>query len=377
MGTRVLELALGALVLVLLFLGLYPLSFSPPNLVGWIDPGPGLRFHPNGMVYSEASLALDLESEASGNGTAFTLHILVSPAREPSSDLGIFLCLYDQQEHDLLLVTQWERDLVVHARSSAAERGYWELGVPETLRRGETHLITLSSEPLLGTILYVDGVEGQRTRHSIVGTGEHFDAGLLLGCQSDGKGAFDGSILAVGLLARAQDPADVRELSMTLGASGGLALLGTEGLAALYLFDVPEGEAVLDSSPGRPDVALRIPKDFRPLRLNFLKPPGRRHLSQAWFLRDCLRNVVAFVPLGFLVFLLSVRGGVTRWAALMVGGGLSLFIELLQVFLPMRSSSLTDLVANVAGTGLGALTALAWLTLRRRRAAPSAPGSWR
>ena len=41
-------------------------------------------------------------------------------------------------------------------------------------------------------------------------------------------------------------------------------------------------------------------------------------------------------------------------AALLLGAGISLFIELLQVYLPTRDSSLTDVITNVLGTYIGA-----------------------
>ena len=40
-------------------------------------------------------------------------------------------------------------------------------------------------------------------------------------------------------------------------------------------------------------------------------------------------------------------------AVVMLGAGISIAIELLQVFLPTRDSSLTDVAANVLGTYVG------------------------
>jgi VanZ family protein len=48
------------------------------------------------------------------------------------------------------------------------------------------------------------------------------------------------------------------------------------------------------------------------------------------------------------------KGAVAMGITLLLGAGISLFIELLQVYLPTRDSSLTDVMNNVLGTYIGA-----------------------
>jgi VanZ family protein len=88
---------------------------------------------------------------------------------------------------------------------------------------------------------------------------------------------------------------------------------------------------------------------------NMLGPAG-------WTADDLLLNVVLFVPLGFLV----ERQGGGRWTpgrVVLAGLCLSLMIEVTQLFIPGRWSSVSDLVANTTGAWLGALGSGA---LRRR-----------
>lgn len=63
-------------------------------------------------------------------------------------------------------------------------------------------------------------------------------------------------------------------------------------------------------------------------------------------------NVLLFVPLGVcMVVLLGAR---RWWLAIVSGGVLSVAIELTQLlFLPGRSASVRDVLANTAGTALG------------------------
>jgi glycopeptide antibiotics resistance protein len=85
-------------------------------------------------------------------------------------------------------------------------------------------------------------------------------------------------------------------------------------------------------------------------------------------LNDWFRNILLFIPAsaGLTCLVLprekrgerhaSFGGGmVTLLAVLAAGFGLSFIIELLQLFLAVRASSLSDLVANVVGTFLGFL----------------------
>lgn len=83
---------------------------------------------------------------------------------------------------------------------------------------------------------------------------------------------------------------------------------------------------------------------------------------------DVALNIVGFVPLGGLVMVYLKN---RRWAdasavviAVAAGLVISLMIELLQVFLPSRDSSLLDVLNNTLGSGIGAglgVTARLWL----------------
>ncbi|HEY4664714.1 MAG TPA: VanZ family protein [Comamonas sp.] len=83
-----------------------------------------------------------------------------------------------------------------------------------------------------------------------------------------------------------------------------------------------------------------------------------------WF--DVNINVIGYAPLGFLLALGGLRSGLRGWSlpiALVVGAGLSLCMEFLQIYLPRRVPSNLDFVLNAAGVLLGALVAgaLEWL----------------
>jgi glycopeptide antibiotics resistance protein len=81
-------------------------------------------------------------------------------------------------------------------------------------------------------------------------------------------------------------------------------------------------------------------------------------------LGDRLRNILLFIPFGFgVACLISGKklGGLLGFAiVLLTSIGLSLTVEILQIFLPMRSSSIADLVTNTIGGNIGFFCAYLW-----------------
>jgi VanZ family protein len=77
---------------------------------------------------------------------------------------------------------------------------------------------------------------------------------------------------------------------------------------------------------------------------------------------DVVVNVLGYIPLGFLAVLASyprLRGAAAFALALACAILLSFTLESLQLYLPTRTSSNLDLLANAAGGALGALAAVA------------------
>lgn len=78
---------------------------------------------------------------------------------------------------------------------------------------------------------------------------------------------------------------------------------------------------------------------------------------------DLLVNVIAYVPVGYLLFRLFRGDGrlaLPFLRALVAGSVLSFAMESTQAFLPGRTPSVVDLCTNALGTSAGALLALCW-----------------
>jgi VanZ family protein len=74
---------------------------------------------------------------------------------------------------------------------------------------------------------------------------------------------------------------------------------------------------------------------------------------------DFIVNILGFFPFAyiFMSYLLSgkrwIRTVMAAWLVLASGTGISLFIEIAQYYIPGRSSTIMDIVANTAGTMIG------------------------
>jgi VanZ family protein len=97
---------------------------------------------------------------------------------------------------------------------------------------------------------------------------------------------------------------------------------------------------------------------LRPLRHEL---SATRHFLVFAFLprRDFIINIVGFIPFGYLLLLYFMSGkgkggllGMTL-LAVVAGTGTSLILEIVQFYIPGRTSSLFDLIANGMGTCFG------------------------
>ncbi|MEP6716783.1 MAG: VanZ family protein [Terriglobia bacterium] len=78
-------------------------------------------------------------------------------------------------------------------------------------------------------------------------------------------------------------------------------------------------------------------------------------------LSDTLTNIALYLPLGFAAFLWAARHvtrGMAAAIALGLGLALSISMELLQVYVPGRVTSLGDVASNFGGTALGLMAAM-------------------
>jgi len=330
------------LFLGLLFAGLWPFSFQTVNNVRWIDGSPGLRFDAFGIVSGKEPLfgpggAVDLS-------LPFTLRMEVRPREEPSGSLPRILSAYDGEGRELFFLGQWRAGLVV--RILEGER-FHRLKYRETgaggVQKDVTHSIVVRSDDHVLTV-FVDGVPA-RTRSGVefsLLAEKREPAWMILGNSPSGESPWRGDLLSLSIYSKALSPGDIE-------SGGTLPVI-------LYGFSEGSGAVCRGSADFRYD--LVIPAVFRAPAKGVLVPPWRVQKFDRPFWKDVFVNILGFIPFGFTVYAwLRNRGerksSLATGTALLLSAGISLFIELLQVYLPTRDSSLTDVMNNVLGAYIG------------------------
>jgi len=82
----------------------------------------------------------------------------------------------------------------------------------------------------------------------------------------------------------------------------------------------------------------------------YLTRPERIYFTFDSDLNNWLANILLFLPIGFFYRLTDKQRGV-----LLLGAIISISIETIQLFIPARTPSIVDIIANTTGSGLGAI----------------------
>jgi hypothetical protein len=108
-----------------------------------------------------------------------------------------------------------------------------------------------------------------------------------------------------------------------------------------------------------------------------LVPPWKDFTNDASYYADIAVNVIGFLPFGFFFSLFLLQGFIkTGWkivvAVVTTGFFISLSIELLQVFIPGRSSQLSDVITDTFGTFAGVCACIVMMRVAHMKRSGSA-----
>lgn len=339
--------------------GLWP--FHPPtNEVTWAENENALRFGGHGTALSARTFVL-----GSYGGPSCSLEVWLEPALTWTT--GSIFTFYDSSNTRELSMRQDFTDLVLQrgVENPGRHKSQTQMRVADVFRRRQA-FITVTSDGQ-NTSIYIDG-------HWIT-TAPGF--GLSI---SDLRGQL---ILANSPLRDSSWPGQVRGLAIYSSQLSlpqvvrhyenwtqrqAPTLIGPGRAIALYLFNEHRGRTVHNAIASGID--LEIPKHFLVVHQLLLEPPWQEFHTQRNYLRNCVLNVGFFVPLGFffsLYFTLVCKVQRASLVAIILGGAVSVVIEVSQAYLPTRYSGITDIVTNTLGAAAGVALHRAgvWLLARR------------
>lgn len=366
------------LCLTFLLVGLWPFEFFPANKVEWVGDPVGLRFRGESEVFDHEAGGLAFTPNpliGSGRSDSFSIEMKLRCNREPRGSMPGILVFCDEEKRPALFLGQWKSCLIVRRFHQEMQNGkkWKEASICNALPEGATRLITLVSNES-ESVFYVDGKPEKRfPRLSLMpepgSLGGHY---LLVGNTPESTKGWMGDVLGVALYDRALSKEEVMESYRSWGRREKGLSKEREGLFLHYGFRKISGQKVEDYSGKGNDLLIPAHAKFKS---RVLTPIEIATVSRRCLIQDVLINIVGFIPLGFFLGVFLARRtklavAIIAAAATLGGAAISLFIELVQSQIPVRTSSVADLVSNTLGAGLGVLFFLVLLShkdfLRRK-----------
>jgi VanZ family protein len=360
--TRILPVVCLLLTAGLLSAGLSPFNPFPKNRVSWV-PGGGLEFNRRGIVYGAVPLPgrfTLVGNEGATGPMSCGLQIRIQPKVVFLDNSGTILNIYALGNPQQFRLMQWRDQLLVR-------REHLEAGHPV---RTEMDLANafIGDEPVTFTIIAMPDTtvtlrNGQKVESSSkLGLScADFGGELSLGNEAIQDNPWSGKILDVEFF-RIEAAAPPSENAANPASAGGSAmqqrsyLIDDSRAFAHYRFKEGSGKVAHGEGPVAPD--LFISKVFVLPHKELLLPPWRE-LEDKLSLQDITVNIVGLMPFGFLVFAyFFVQRRCSGWRAALItislGFLLSTTIEVVQAYIPSRTSGVLDIIDNTLGTALGA-----------------------
>ena len=342
-----------AVLLVILFFGLRPKGLRLENPVD-LDPEKGaIIFRRNGIAFVD-----DLLSGRIPYGSnELTIEMAVRAGSATGRGFGSLLMLHDGSDQRQLFVGQWGSSMVImNGNDYNHTRKLPRLSVKNVFSTEKIRWVTICANGK-GTRLYVDGsLVGSEQKWQLEVPKQGKKLRLVVGNSVTGGQSWTGEIYGLGLYGKSLSPEKVKHHYDGWIRTARFPIDPTADPLVLYTFAERQGRLVPDQS-GR-NQTLQIPSQPIVLEKAFLSPPWRDFKLDRSFFVDATLNLIGFIPLGAVLFgwLKALRlqsGKFVVPAIIAFCFLLSLGMEIIQAWMPTRSSSLLDLTLNTLGAWLG------------------------
>lgn len=335
--------------LAILVCTLWPFDAFPPNRVSWLEQSNGIRFRQRGVVLSQP-----LPISAPSGATPCTLELWLVPAQ--TNSVFTILNIYDPANPYRFLIRQYLVGLIVsHVVAVPRRKSVWQkIDVDTGLQEKRATFLTITSGPK-GTAVYFDGSLKNKYPHFQIAY-EDLSGQIVLGSSTVRPYAWPGDVHGLALYSRELTPEEVAYSYRQWTETSRQHQLPATDAIFKYFFTERAGNIVHDWGPNHKD--LFIPKTYEVPHHSFLTLPWQE-FDPTWdYVWDVLRNIAGFMPFGFLMCALLLnthRYGRAIVYTTVLGALLSFSIEVLQAYIPQRTSGITDILTNTLGTTLGAL----------------------
>ena len=348
----------------LLTAGLWPFNPFPQNNVSWLTDQNGLRFGDKATIFSSGTFEVTRSNEE----PFCSLEIWLQPALQDVNQAVMILAFYTLDNPLQFGLKQYRDGLVVRDYRDEQKRlRISRIGFEHAFRQAEPVLFTITLGPN-GNSAYLNGAWVKAFPHFDLSC-KNFSGQLVMGNSPTTDNAWQGKLFGTAIYNQ-ELTSEVVSRHYTMWSQEQITEgIAKDGVRALYLFGERSGRIIHNSMGPGPD--LYIPKTFGILHKKILAPPWEEFAPTLGYAWNILVNIAGFIPFGFLfcTYLTCNR----QWnraavVTVVLGGIISVTIEVVQGFIPSRTSGVTDIITNTLGTSLGVIL---WRASARRKAAIS------
>lgn len=340
-------------LIVMLYFGIRLKGFRPSNNVQWSASGNGLAFERFSQAYTESFFT------GSGNGTGLTIELAIHPRYSRNSGTGILMMVHDGDDNSQLVIGQWRSSLIImngddYSNQRRTPKIYFKLD----RSRQEPYFLSIVSNKT-GTSLFLDGAK-KKSRKDLILRYPNRTARtrLVIGNNLNGSSSWAGTLMGLAFYDHGLENDVIVQHYEVWRMTRNFSSFKPQKPRLLYAFDEGRGERVTNKLGNGLD--LIVPAWMKVLQPKALSWPKREVVERPSGVKDVVVNFTGFVPFGFLFIatfarLEGIRIRRALWIAVLASLLFSLSIEIAQMWIPSRNSSMLDLILNTLGGGMGAL----------------------
>lgn len=347
------------LVLIILIFGLHPNTWPNRNEVHWSADKGGLLFHNPGFAYIDDLTTFTVDQESGG----FSISLMIAVDNLQNRGFKPIVMLHNGTDADQLTISQWGTSIIaMNGDDYSYSRRLPRISAEKLLVADVPNCIIITSGPN-GTHLYSNGSLIQENRDLKLRIPQNGGKlRLVLGNSIYGNTSWEGVLYNLTMYRGQLSPENISEKCAISFQEPTTPIENTNQLRLSFSFETEKRNMMQDQSGN--NQSLLIPSRPLALEKSFLAPPWHNFSLSRNIIADIIVNLIGFIPFGAVLYarLRLSAGYMGRYparATVLLIFILSLSIELAQAWLPLRTSSMLDLILNTLGGILGTLLILA------------------
>ena len=345
-----------AILFGILIFGLIPKDFHFSNGVNWIKDQAGIRFSKYGIAYTHPFIEL-VEGEIS-EPNSFSIEIALKPESYDEKGFNFILALHSgENSHQLLMGQYLSWIILMNGDDYDHKRRTKRIAVNTASPSPTARFVTITTGKE-GTQVYLNGQRVRTKKNLTLKIPNGRKARLMIGNSTNGRNSWQGDVYGLAFYGHTLTAQDAARHFNRWFQGQNFSFAKKDKPFVLYFFDEKEGLRALDHAGGNHH--LEIPSKMQILEREILSPTWSLFKLNRSFIKDFVLNLVGFIPFGFILSATLFKFGGTFeknnvLITVVLCFTLSLIIEILQAWIPSRSSHMLDLILNTLGAFMGTI----------------------